>query len=107
MTRGFGAKMREKKWNYLCAIYKDPEAAFGTESATMGGRFGSEADGRKPWRDHVFVAKMRVKNGTRCGSLWCRKERKVFLIGIQRGRLAAKVRAGEARFGSELDGEKL
>ena len=30
-----------------------------------------------------------------------------FLIGIQRGRLAAKVRPGEARFGLELDGEKL
>ena len=37
-----------------------------------------------------------------------RKERKRFiLIGIQRGRLGAKVRPGEARFGPELDGEKL
>ena len=37
-----------------------------------------------------------------------RKERKWFiLIGIQKGRLAAKVRPGEARFGPELDWEKL
>ena len=37
-----------------------------------------------------------------------RKERTWFiLIRTQRGRLAAKVRPGEARFGSELDWEKL
>ena len=30
-----------------------------------------------------------------------------YFIGIQRGRLGAKVRPGEARFGPELDGEKL
>ena len=37
-----------------------------------------------------------------------RKERKWFiLIGIQRGRLAAKVRPGEARFGSDFDWENL
>ena len=36
-----------------------------------------------------------------------RKERKLFiLIGIQRGRLGAKVRPGEACFGPELDWEK-
>ena len=29
-----------------------------------------------------------------------------FFIGIQRGRLAPKVRSGEARFGLELDGGK-
>ena len=34
-------------------------------------------------------------------------KKSVFLIGIQRGRLAAKVRSGEPRFGPELDGEKL
>ena len=31
----------------------------------------------------------------------------VFLLGTQRARLAAKVQPGEARFGPELDGEKL
>ena len=37
-----------------------------------------------------------------------RKEREWFiLVGIQRGRLGAKVRPGEARFGPELDWEKL
>ena len=30
-----------------------------------------------------------------------------FFLGIQRARLAAKVQSGEARFGLELDGEKL
>ena len=34
-------------------------------------------------------------------------KKSVFFIEIQRGRLAAKVRTGEARFGPELDGEKL
>ena len=39
---------------------------------------------------------------------FARNERKAFLLlGIQRERLAAKVQPGEARFGSELDGEKL
>ena len=59
--------------------------------------FGLESDGEKLWWRHVFRARMGA-----------RKERKWFiLIGIQRGRLAAKVRPGEARFGPELDWEKL
>ena len=50
--------------------------------------------------------------GKSCGGVRCSEGRQkgkksVFLIGIQRGRLAATVRAGEARFGLELDGEKL
>ena len=60
-------------------------------------RFGLESDGEKLWWRQVF----RARKGAR-------KERKWFiLIGIQRGRLGAKVRPGEARFGPELDGEKL
>ena len=50
--------------------------------------------------------------GKSCGGVRCSEGRQkgkksVFLIGIQRGRLAAKVRSGEARFGPELAGEKL
>ena len=36
-----------------------------------------------------------------------KKGKNSFFIGIQRGRLGSKVRPGEARFGPELDGEKL
>ena len=35
----FGARMREKNGRKLSLFSKDPEAAFGTESATMGGSF--------------------------------------------------------------------
>ena len=35
-----------------------------------------------------------------------KRKKNVFLIGIQRGRLAATVRAGKARFGLELAGKK-
>ena len=36
-----------------------------------------------------------------------REEKSLFyFLGIQRGRLAPKVRSGEARFGLELDGGK-
>ena len=35
----FGARMREKNGRKLSLISKDPEAAFGTESATRGGSF--------------------------------------------------------------------
>ena len=50
--------------------------------------------------------------GKSCGGVRCSEGRQkgkksVFLIGIQRGRLGAKVRSGEARFEPELDGEKL
>ena len=41
---------------------------------------------------------MREKNG---------RKRPFFFLEIQRARLAAKVQSGEARFGLELDGEKL
>ena len=42
---------------------QDPEAAFGTESATREARIGPDLDGVKPWRRQVFGAKMREKNG--------------------------------------------
>ena len=45
----------------------------------------------------MFGARMREKNGRKLP----------FFLGIQRARLAAKVQPGEARFGLELDGEKL
>ena len=46
--------------------------------------------------------------GTRCSGPGCaRKIEENFFLGIQRQRLGAKVQPGEARFGPELDGEKL
>ena len=74
-------------------------------------RFGPELDWEKPWRcdhgrleldwekDQVFGARMTETNG---------KKLVFFLgLGIQRRRLAPKVRPWEARFGPELDWEKL
>ena len=63
---------------------RDSEAAFRTQSATMGGSF---------W---MFGAKMTETNGN-----------KLFFLGIQRQRLAPKVQPWEAGFGRELDWEKL
>ena len=62
---------------------RDSEGAFETESVSRGGSSWS------PWRE-----------GAR------RKVSFLFFIGIQRGRLAPKVRSGEAQFGLELDGGK-
>ena len=62
-------------------------------------RFGPELDWEKPWRDQVFGARMTETNG---------KKLVFFLgLGIQRRRLAPKARPWEARFGPELDWEKL
>ena len=49
-----------------------------------------------------------TSSGARCSEPGWAQERKekFFFIGIQRGRLAPKVRSGEARFGLELDGGK-
>ena len=98
--------------------------------------FGPELDWEKLWRDQVFGAKMTETNGNKLvfsrdsevgGSFWIRLrlEKAVagpgvrgqddrdkwkqtsFFLGIQRRRLAPKVRPWEARFGSELDWEKL
>ena len=63
---------------------RDSEAAFGTQSATMGGSFWTRIrqDDRDKWKQTSFF------------------------LGIQRRRLAPKVRPWEARFGPELDWEK-
>ena len=52
------------------------------------------------WRGPVFEAKMSETNGNKLWKLTS------FFLGIQRQRVAAKVQAGEARFGPELDFEK-
>ena len=67
----FGAKMTETNGNKL-VFSRDSEAAFGTQSATMGGSLGR------------FGAKMTETNGN-----------KLFFLGIQRQRLAPKVRPWE------------
>ena len=41
---------------------RDSEAAFGTQSATMGAGFGPELDWEKLWRDQVSGAKMTETN---------------------------------------------
>ena len=83
-----GAKMTETKGNKLF-LSRDSEAAFGTQSATMGGA----TMGGSFW---MFGAKMTETNGN-----------KLFFLGIQRQRLAPKVQPWEAGFGPELDWEKL
>ena len=78
---------------------RDSEAAFGTQSATMEGWFWTRIRLGKAatlWRDQVFGAKMTETNGN-----------KFFFLGIQRQRLAPKVRPWKAGFGPELDWEKL
>ena len=96
---------------------RDSEAAFGTQSATMRGSFwirirlGKAVAGPgvrgQDYRDKtqsatmggsfwMFGAKMTETNGN-----------KLFFLGIQRQRLAPKVRPWEAGFGPELDWEKL
>ena len=70
------------------------EACFGSEQISLLDRTYWE----KLWRDQVFGAKMTETNG---------KANWSFFLGIQRQRLAPKVRPWEACFGSELDWEKL
>ena len=62
----FGAKMTETNGKKLL-FSRDSEAAFGTQSATMGGLFWivSELDWEKLWRDQVFGAKMTETNGNK------------------------------------------
>ena len=65
------------------------------------------------WRHQVFGARRCEKHGRKLFFLGIQRQRlqemkeKLFFEGIQRERLAAKVQPGEARFGPELDGEKL
>ena len=68
---------------------RDSEAAFGTQSATMGAGFGPELDWEKLWRDQVSEAKMTETN----------RNKLVFFLRMQRQRLVPKVRPWEARFG--------
>ena len=83
----FGAKMREKNGrNYLCS--QDPEAAFGSESATRGGSFWT----RIRWSKAVAAPGVW---GQDAREKW---KKTIFVLRIQKRRLAAKVRPGEARF---------
>ena len=78
---------------------RDSEAALGSQSATMGGSFWTRI------RLGKAVAGPGVR-GQDDRDKW--KETCFFLgLGIQRRRLAPKVRPWEARFGPELDWEKL
>ena len=78
---------------------RDSEAALGSQSATMGGSFWTRI------RLGKAVAGPGVR-GQDDRDKW--KQTCLFLgLGIQRRRLAPKVRPWEARFGPELDWEKL
>ena len=68
-----------EKWKKTCFLCRDADAV-----------------GRR----QVFEAKMSETNGNKLWKLTS------FFLGIQRQRVAAKVQAGEARFGPELDFEK-
>ena len=76
---------------------RDSEGAFGLESANRGGSLWT----RSRWGKAVAGSGVRSQDGRKKG------KKSIFFIGIQRGRLGAKVRSGEARRGLELDGEKL
>ena len=89
----FGARMGARKERKVF-FNRDSEGAFGSESAIRGGSFWT----RIRWGKAVAGSGVRSHQ---------KGKKSVFLIGIQRGRLAATVRAGEARFGLELAGEKL
>ena len=86
---GWAQERKEK-----CFFNRDSEGAFGLESANRGGSLWT----RSRWGKAVAGSGVRRHQ---------KRKKSVFLIGIQRGHLAAKVRSGEARFGPELDGEKL
>ena len=119
---------------------RDSEAAFGAQSATMGGSFwtrirlgmaGPGVRGQDD-RDNLFFSRdseaaSGTQSATMGGSFWIRIrlgkavagpgvrgqddrdkwKQTSFFLGIQRRRLAPKVRPREARFGPELDWEKL
>ena len=58
----FGARMREKNGRKLSLFSKDPEAAFGTESATMGGSFWIRIRWGKAVAAPGVKARIREKN---------------------------------------------
>ena len=80
-----------------CFFNRDSEGAFGSDSASREGSFWT----RISWGKAV------AGSGVRKQARRQKEKKSVFLIRIQRGRLAATVRAGEARFRLELAGEKL
>ena len=91
----FGTQRTETNGNKLF-FSRDSEAAFGTQSATMGGSF---------WI-RIKLGKAVAGPGVRGQDDRDKWKQTSFFIGIQRRRLAPKVRPWEARFGSELDWEK-
>ena len=114
-VRGQDAREKWKKTSFFFLAIQRARLAEKVQSG--GARFGLELDGEKLWRHQVFGARMREKNGSRWGKAVAapgvrgqdarEKWKKTFFLGIQRARLASKVQSGEARFGLELDGEKL
>ena len=84
----FGAKMTETNGNKLL-FSRDSEAAFGTQSATMGGSF---------WI-RIRLGKAVAGPGVRGQDDRDKWKQTCFFLGIQRQRLAPKVRPWEARFG--------
>ena len=131
-----GAKMTETNRNKL-VFSRNSEAAFGTQSVTMGGSFwiisrlgkavagpGARGqDDRDKWKQMFFSRDSEAAFGTLSatmgGSFWTRIrlgkavagpgvrgqddrdkwKQTAFFLGIQRQRLAPKVRPWEARFG--------
>ena len=89
-VRGQDAREKLKKTSFS----RDSESAFGIESAIRRGSFWT----RSRWGKAVAA---------RPGCARKMEENVLFFLGIQRARSAAKVQSGEARFGLELDGEKL
>ena len=89
----FGARMGARKERKVF-FYRDSEGAFGIESATMRGSFWT----RIRWGKAVAAPGVRGQGA---------REKWKKTVFVQRLRLGAKVRPGEARFGPELGGEKL
>ena len=90
---GCAGKMEE---NFLF-FSRDSESAFGSESAIRRGSFWT----RIRWGKAVAAPGVRGQDARE------KLKKTSFFLGIQRARLASKVQSGEARFGLELDGEKL
>ena len=86
---GWAQERKEKSF-----FYRDSEGAFGIESATMRGSFWT----RIRWGKAVAAPGVRGQGA---------REKWKKTVCVQRVRLGAKVRPGEARFGLELDGDKL
>ena len=84
----FGAKMTETNGKKLL-FSRDSEAAFGTQSATMGGLF---------WI-RIRLGKAVAGPGVRGQDDRDKWKQTCFFLGIQRQRLAPKVRPWEARWG--------